>query len=99
MRPPLVVAVQWLSRVQLSDLGTEACQASLAFTVSHCVLKLMSAGSVMPSNYFILCLPLLLLPSVFPGIRAFSDESVLAPGGQIIGDSASPSVLTMDNPG
>ena len=51
-------------------------QASLSFTVSHSLLKLMCIESVIPSNQLILCSPLLLLPSVFPSIRVFSNESV-----------------------
>ena len=55
-----------------------ACQASLSFTISWSLLKLMSVKSVMPSNHLILCHPLLLLPSIFPSNRAFSsDPSVL----------------------
>ena len=56
---------------------TAARQASLSITHSQSLLKLMSIESVMPSNHLILCHPLLLLPSVFPSIRAFSNESVL----------------------
>ena len=56
---------------------TAACQASLSITNSQSLLKLMSIDSMMPSNHLILCHPLLLLPSVFPGIRAFSNKSVL----------------------
>ena len=56
---------------------TAAHQASLSFTVSQSLLKLMSIESVMPSNHLILCCPLLLLPSVFPSIRVFSIESGL----------------------
>ena len=54
-----------------------ACQASLSITNSRSLLKLMSIESVMPSNHLILCRPLLLLPSIFPSIRIFSNESVL----------------------
>ena len=54
-----------------------ARQASLSITNSRSLLKLMSIESVMPSNYFILCHPLLLLPSIFPSIGVFSSESVL----------------------
>ena len=54
-----------------------ACQASLSFTISQSLLKLMSIELVMPSNHFILCHPLLLLPSIFPSIRVFSKESAL----------------------
>ena len=56
---------------------TVACQASLSITSSRSLFKLMSIESVMPSNHLILCRPLLLLPSVFPSIRVFSNESVL----------------------
>ena len=56
---------------------TSAHQASLSFTISRSLLKLMSIESVMPSNHFILCHPLLLLSSVFPSIRIFSSESAL----------------------
>ena len=51
--------------------------ASLSFTISQSLLKLMCIESVMPSNHLILCLPLLLLPSIFPSIRVFSNESAL----------------------
>ena len=56
---------------------TAAHQASLSITNSRSLLKLMSIESLMPSNHLILCCPFLLLPSVFPGIRVFSNESVL----------------------
>ena len=56
---------------------TAARQASLSITNSRSLLKLMSIESVMPSNHFIICCPLLLLPSIFPSIRVFSNESVL----------------------
>ena len=56
---------------------TVAPQASLSITNSQKLLKLMSIESVMPSTYLILCCPLLLLPSIFPRIRIFSNESVL----------------------
>ena len=73
-----VVVVQWLSRVQLlATPWTAARQASLSFTVSWSLLKLMSIESVMPSNHLILCHPRLLLPSVFPSITVFSNESAL----------------------
>ena len=69
--------VQSLSRVRLLALPwTAAHQASLSFTISLSLLKLMSIESVMPSNHLILCHPLL-PPSVFPSIRVFSNESVL----------------------
>ena len=56
---------------------TAACQASLPFTISWSLLKLMSIESVMPPNHLILCHPLLLLLSVFPSIRVFSNESAV----------------------
>ena len=56
---------------------TAACQASLSITNSWGLLKRMSIESVMPSNRLILCCPLLLLPSIFPSIRVFSNESAL----------------------
>ena len=56
---------------------TADCQASLSFTISQSLFKLMSIDSVMPSNPLILCHLLLLLPSIFPSIRVFSSESVL----------------------
>ena len=56
---------------------TAACQASLSNTNSQSLLKLMSIEWVMPSNHLILCCPLHLLPSIFPSIRIFSNESVL----------------------
>ena len=60
-------------------LWTAARQASLSFTISQSLLKLMSIESVMPSNHLILC-RLLLLPSIFPSIRVFSNESALCIG-------------------
>jgi len=74
----VIVIVQSLSNVQLfATPWTAALQASLSFTISQSLLKLMSIESVMPSNHLILCCPLLLLPSIFPSIRVFSNESVL----------------------
>ena len=70
-----VVVVQSLSRDSATPWAA-ACLASLSFTISWHLLKLMSIESVMPSNHFILC-HLLLWPSVFPSIRVFSNESVL----------------------
>ena len=75
---PLFVAILSLNRVQLyATSWTAACQASLSFTISQSLLKLMSIESVLPSNHLILCHPLLFLPSIFPSIRVFSDESAL----------------------
>ena len=73
-----VVVVQLLSHVQLfATPWTAACQASLSFTISWGLLKLMSIESVMLSNHLILCHPLLILPSIFPSIRVISNESFL----------------------
>ena len=74
---------------------TAAHQASLSFTNSQSLLKLMSIESVMPSNRLILCHPLLLPPSIFPSIRVFSNESALHIRWPNIGVSASKSVLPM----
>ena len=72
------ISVQLLSHVQLfATLWTAACQASLSITNSRRLLKLTSIESVMPSNHFTLCRPLLLLPSIFPSITVFSNESAL----------------------
>ena len=74
----MVFVVQSLSRVRLFDSPwTAAHQAPLSFTISQSLLKLMSIESVMPSNHLILCHRLLLLPSIFPSIRIFSNESAL----------------------
>ena len=56
---------------------TIACQASLSFTVSQILLKLTSTESVISSNHLIVCCPLLLLPSIFPSIKVFSNELAL----------------------
>ena len=70
-------SVQSLSHVRLfATPWTEVCQASLSITNTQSLLKLMSIVPVMQSNYLILCRPLL-LPSIFPSIRIFSNESVL----------------------
>ena len=72
-------SVQFSSSV-MSDSATPwtvAHQASLSNTNPQSLLKLMSIESVMPSSHLILCCPLLLLPSIFPSIRVFSNESVL----------------------
>ena len=69
-------SVQPLSHVRLfATPWTVVCQASLLITNSQSLLKLMSIESVTPSNHLILCHPLLLLPSIFPSIRVFSNES------------------------
>ena len=78
-----------ISSVQFSSVQSLSCvrffatpwaaahQASLSITRSRSLLKLMSIESVMPSNHLFLCRPLLLLPSIFPSIRIFSNESAL----------------------
>ena len=71
-------SVQSFSRVRLfTTPWTSARQASLSITNSQGLLKLISIESVMPSNLLILCCPLLLLPSILPSIRVFSNESAL----------------------
>ena len=73
-----VIIIRSLSRVQLFVAPwTAAHQASLSFTVSQSLLKLMSIESKMPFNHVILCHPLLLLPLIFPSIRVFSNKLVL----------------------
>ena len=72
------VSGQLLSCVRLFEtLWTAACQASLSITNSWSLPKIMSIESVMPSNHLILCHPLHLLPSIFPNIKVFSNESAL----------------------
>ena len=74
----LLSFVQLLSPVRLFVTPwTAARQASLSFTISQSLLKLMPIESVMPSNYLILCCPLLLLPSIFSSVRVISDELAL----------------------
>ena len=94
------VVVQLLSHVLLcATPWTAACQASLSFTVSLSLLKLMSMESMMPSNHLTRCRPRLLLPSIFPSIREsapFPMSQLFTSGGLIIGVSASASVLPMN---
>ena len=74
----LVVAAWSVICIQLFVVSwTAACHASLSFTISWSLLKLISIESVMTSNHFVFCHPLLLLPSIFPSIRVFSNESAL----------------------
>ena len=74
----LFSSVLLLSRIRLfATPWTAAHKASLSITTSQSLLKLMYIELVMPSNHLILCHPLLLLPSIFPSIRVFSNESVL----------------------
>ena len=73
-----IIVVQSLSHIQLFVTPwTAAPQASLSFTIFQSLLKVMFIESMIPSNHLILCHPLLLLPSIFPSIRVFSNESVL----------------------
>ena len=84
-------SVQSLSRVRLfATPWTAACQASLSI-ITNCrsLPKSMSIESVMPFNHLILCRPLLLLTSILPSTRVFSNESILHIGGQTTGASAS----------
>ena len=90
-------SVQLLSYVQLFVTPwTAACQASLSIIHSQSLFRLMSITLVMSSNHFILCRPLLLLPSIFPKIRVFSRSQFFASDGQSTGVSASASVLPMN---
>ena len=88
-----VVVLQSLSHIQLfATRWTAACQASLPFTISCILLKLMSTELVLLSNQLILCCPLLLLPLIFPSIRFFfffPVSQLFVSGGQNIGASAS----------
>ena len=70
-------SVQLLSRVRLCNPMDCSMPGFLSITSSLSLLKLMSIGSVMPSNHLILCHPLILPPSIFPSIRIFSNDSVL----------------------
>ena len=74
----LIIIVQSLSHVRLFVTPwTAACQASLSFTISWSLLRVMSIESMMAYNHLILCCSLLLLPAIFPSIRVFFNESVL----------------------
>ena len=76
--PISICSVQPLSCVQIFVTPwTTACQASLSITNSQSLLKLMSIKSVMPSSHLMLCHSLVILPSIFPSIRVFSNKSVL----------------------
>ena len=70
----LLLLVRCLVCPTLCNPVDAACQASLSFTISWNLFKLMSIESMIPSNHHILCHPLLFLPSVFPSIRVFSNE-------------------------
>ena len=84
------------SCLTLCDPMDHSTQAFLSITNSWRLLKLMSVESVMPSKYLILCRPLLLLPSIFPSIRVFSNESALCIRWQRNGVSVSTSVLRVN---
>ena len=74
----VVVVAQLLSRVQIFvTWWTAAHQATLSFTISRSLLKLLSIELMMPANHLILCCPLLLLSSIFSSFRVFSNESAL----------------------
>ena len=86
----VAIVVQSLNRVQPFAIPrTAAHQASLSFPISWSLVKLMSIESVMPSNHLILCLLLLLLPSIFPSIRVFTKSPLFTSGGQSIAVSTS----------
>ena len=95
----VIVVVQSLSHVQhFATPWAAACHASLSFTSSQSLLRLLFIQSVMPSNHLNLCCPLLLVLSIFPSIRVFSHQNQFyASGGQSMefGVSASASVLSM----
>ena len=91
------VVAQSVSHLRLlATLWTAARQASLSFPISWNLFKLISIESMMPSNHFIFCHPLLLLPTIFPKIRVFSNELALCNSLQSIGASASASVLPLN---
>ena len=76
----VLILLLLLSHSVVSDfatLWTAACQASLSFTIYQSLLKLMSIESWVPSSHLVLCRPLLLLPSIFPSVRVFSNELAL----------------------
>ena len=92
-----IIVVQSLSRVQLfATPWTAACQASLSFTVSHGLLKLMSTESVMPSNISSSVAPFSSCPQSFPASGSFPMSQLFTSGGQSIEASASASVLPMN---
>ena len=91
------VVVQSLNRVQLfSTPWTEACHASLSFTISWSLLKLMPTDSVMPSNHSSSITPFSSCPQTFSSSRSFPMNQLFASGGQSTGASASASVLPMN---
>ena len=91
------VVVQSLSHVRFfATLWTAACQASLSFTISRNLLKLMSIESLMPSNHLIPCHPFSFCPQSFPASGSFLMIWLSVSGGQSIGTSASASVLLIN---
>ena len=91
---PVFHSVQSLTSVQLfATLWTAVCQASLSFTISQSLLKLISIELVMPSNHFVLCHPL----QSFPASGSFPMSQLFTSGGQTIGASASASALLMNS--
>ena len=91
-------SVQLLSHIHwlIAPSWSAARQASLSITNSQSLLKLMSTVSVMPSNHLILCCPLFLLPSIFPSLRVFSNESTLRIRWPTYWSFSSSSVLPMN---
>ena len=77
LKPLFIVQCSSIAQSYLCDPMDCSTQASLSITNTQSLLKLMFIESVMPSNHLILCRPLQLLPSIFPSIRVFSNESVL----------------------
>ena len=96
----IVVVVQSLSPVlHFVTPWTAARQASLSFTISWSLLKLISIESVMPANYLVLCHPLLLCLQTFPASESFPVSQLFTSSGQSIGLSASASVLPVNSQG
>ena len=96
-RPQLLLfSCQVMSSSFLQTPWTAACQVSLSITISQSLPKFISIESVTPSNHLILCCLLLLLPSIFPNIRACPPSQLFASGGPSIGAPASASVLPMN---
>ena len=92
-----LISVQSASCVRIFVTPWSAArQASLSFSISRSLLKLMSIELVMPSNHLILCRPLLLSPPIFPAAGSFPIRCLFASGGQSTGASASASVLPMN---
>jgi len=97
VKTQVVFVVQLLSCVRLfATPWTAALQASLSFTISRILLKLMSIKSLKPSNHLILCCPFSSCPLSFPASGSFPVSQLFASGGQSIGASASASVLPMN---